>query len=272
MKITRRYLTVRGLILFIANFIVLFSAINYQRNALFWAGYGISAFIITGIVITVIECRQSTLKWVWDSPNWVFANTTLQVSGHWDSTTIAPHVMWTKPLSMTFPHSIRVVNPGLLRLTNMTGVTEHPLGLVKTSLQFPEHHAVWVYPAPVNHYSKNMMNKTDSEATGSIRSYNPGDIPNRILKKTQTLPESYWKTRTNDTSLSTVNESTLSWNALPNSWPPTKKAEQLVYDIKSLPIDLPFTLVMADGTSYRGSGVSHQHQCWQLLANACNRE
>lgn len=272
MKIRIRYLTLRGLMLLAVSLVILFAAVNYQRNALFWTGYSVLTLFIMGILVSVMSCRASELHWSWTTPSWVFANEGVSVTGNWTGLDPSPRVVWTSQSDMHLPFSLSELTPGLLSLPTYLGYVEYPLGIVKTGLAFPAPPPIWVYPSPVNHSGTKKLEHYDDNDPVSLRDYREGDIPNRILKKTQSLPESYWRTRTSSIDEREASAARLSWFNLPPSWTMQMRTEQLSYEISLMPSDRTFSLEMADGSVHTGSGVTHQHQCWQLLAKLCAQD
>lgn len=272
MKIRIRYLTLRGLTLLAVSLVILFAAVNYQRNALFWTGYSVLTLFIMGMLVSVMACRASELHWTWGTPAWVFANEGVSITGKWNKLDPAPKVVWTSHPDMHLPFTISDIKPGLLSLPVYMGYVEYPLGIVKTGLTFPEPPSIWVYPAPINHSCSNKLEHFDDNDPVSLRDYRDGDLPNRILKKTQSLPESYWRTRTSSIDERAAPVAKLSWNNLPASWSTIMRAEQLSYEISLMPSDRTFSLELADGNVHTGAGVTHQHHCWQQLSKLCAQE
>lgn len=264
MKINRRYLTLRGCMLFAIAFVIMFAAMNYQRNALFWLAY--SVFVMLGLGVGASVFGFKKLQWEWDVPTWTFANASLAVNGGWRKEGPAPGIVVTSMNASSLPYVLSDLTPGKCTLTTVTCVSEYPIGLVKTAITLPPPPTVWVYPAPINHQNRAHATRLINAEPGNLRVYHPGDTPNRILKKTQSLPESHWRTRAFEDIGANATPTQLSWHALPASWSSQLRAEQLSYEISIMPADRPFTLVLPDGTIHKGSGTAHQHHCWQLLA------
>lgn len=270
MQIKKRYLTGRGFLLFGVTLAMLFSAINFQRNALFWAGYGVLSMLIMGVSASVLLCRPQQLRWQWHMPAWCFSNRPVHINGAWATTLAAPHVIWTSPAASCMPFEQSFSEPGQVTLPRLEGYTEYPLGLVKTKMYFTPTESLWVYPAPINHRTATPTARYQDDEATLLRSYQAGDTPNRILRKTQALPEASWLTRTADVGLRGATSAALKWSDLPAQWSTLKKAEQLSYEVSQVPTDKSFTLTLPDGSSHQGFGISHQHRCWQLLTFACS--
>lgn len=246
--------TFRWLTAVMVSFSVLFAAINYQRNTIYWLAYITLGFLLFGTLYT-LKVRRG-MRWTWNLPSFLYYK-------DFSSRVANPlYEFNSKMFPKIDPAQFNTV--GYHHLPNTSYYTEYPLGLFRIKINVPEYH-FWVYPDPVNHQETQVMNEKNSDISG-VTNYTAGQSPKRILKRTQNLPPSHWRILDNSDALSQKRTvSLIDWDSLPANWTTRQKIEHLVYILDKLPNDQLFSLHLPNFNIKDVSGEDNRHQALQAL-------
>ena len=240
--------------------IAMFASINFQTSALHWFVYTVLFVFSASVVFTL--AALSEIKNDWYFKKTIFADDSPDISLKIEGANPYGVVMQNKNV---FDTSIGLP-VGKTTIAKLSLYTEYPLGYFKANIPLTDIGPIWVYPKPVNHSDKSVG--VERIETGDMfKTYQPGDSPKKILKKTLSLPSAMWKSKKEEATSNHKNKNfELDWKLLDQDLTDKQKIEQLSYLVNSMPENQQFSMKLNTKKLNAGSGGMHKHAAWRLLA------